>query len=41
LSAEKEQAVRGLLARKTGIVKTAKAVGVGVSAVQRIKANMA
>lgn len=41
LSAEKEQAVRGLLARKTGIVKTARAVGVGVSAVQRIKANMA
>ena len=34
----KENAVRRLLASGTGIVKTARIVGVGVSAVQRIKA---
>jgi DNA invertase Pin-like site-specific DNA recombinase len=38
LSADKEGAVRRLLSSGTGIVKTAKLAGVGVSAVQRIKA---
>lgn len=38
LPADKEGAVRALLAAGTGIVKTAKLAGVGVSAVQRIKA---
>jgi DNA invertase Pin-like site-specific DNA recombinase len=37
LSAEKEAAVRRLLSGGTGIVKTAKLAGVGVSAVQRIR----
>jgi DNA invertase Pin-like site-specific DNA recombinase len=37
LSAAKEGAVRRLLSSGTGIVKTAKIAGVGVSAVQRIK----
>jgi len=41
LSYDKERAVRRLLSKNTGIVKTAKTVGVGVSAVQRIKAEMA
>ena len=40
LSADKERAVRRLLSRGTGILKTAKTVGVGVSAVQRIKMTM-
>jgi DNA invertase Pin-like site-specific DNA recombinase len=38
LPADKEGTVRQLLASGTGIVKTAKLAGVGVSAVQRIKA---
>jgi len=38
LSPDKERRVRDLLAAGTGLVKTAKIVGVGVSAVQRIKA---
>jgi DNA invertase Pin-like site-specific DNA recombinase len=38
LAADKEDAVRRLLASGTGIVKAAKLAGVGVSAVQRIKA---
>jgi DNA invertase Pin-like site-specific DNA recombinase len=38
LATDKERAVRRLLAKGTGIVKTARMVGVGVSAVQRIKA---
>ena len=40
LSREKERAVRRLLSQQTGILKTARTVGVGVSAVQRIKAAM-
>lgn len=40
LPPEKERSVRRLLSKGTGIVKTAKKVGVGVSAVQRIKAEM-
>src|ERR1700691_5352807 len=36
ISAVKERAVRRLLSKDTGIVKTAKTAGVGVSAVQRI-----
>jgi len=40
LSPNKDRTVRQLLAKGTGIVKTAKTVGVGVSAVQRIKAAM-
>ncbi|HEX4080091.1 MAG TPA: recombinase family protein [Rhizomicrobium sp.] len=40
LSAQKDRAVRALLAKQTGVVKTAKTVGVGVSAVQRIKTTM-
>ncbi len=40
LSGDKEGVVRRLLSGGTGIVKTAKMVGVGVSAVQRIKAAM-
>jgi len=39
LAPDKERAVRRLLAKGTGIVKTAKTVGVGVSAVQRIRAE--
>ena len=38
LTADKERAVLRLLSKGTGIVKTAKTVGVGVSAVQRIRA---
>ncbi len=38
LPADKESVVRRLLSSGTGIVKTAKLAGVGVSAVQRIKA---
>ena len=38
LSADKEAVVRQLLASGTGIVKAARLAGVGVSAVQRIKA---
>jgi DNA invertase Pin-like site-specific DNA recombinase len=38
LSLQKDRAVRQLLAKGTGILKTAKTAGVGVSAVQRIKA---
>lgn len=38
LAADKERAVRRLLSQGTGIVKTARTAGVGVSAVQRIKA---
>jgi DNA invertase Pin-like site-specific DNA recombinase len=41
LSADKERRVRDLLAAGTGIVKTARVAGVGVSPVQRIKAAMA
>ena len=37
----KEDAVRRLLASGTGIIKTAKLAGVGVSAVQRIKTSAA
>ena len=40
LGPDKEKAVRRLLSKGIGIVKTAKTVGVGVSAVQRIKAEM-
>jgi DNA invertase Pin-like site-specific DNA recombinase len=40
LSADKERVVRRFLTKGTGIVKTARRVGVGVSAVQRIKATM-
>jgi DNA invertase Pin-like site-specific DNA recombinase len=40
LPANKERVVRRLLTKGTGIVKTARTVGVGVSAVQRIKAAM-
>ena len=40
LGPDKERAVRRLLSKGTGIVKTAKTVGVGVSAVQRIKGEM-
>ncbi len=36
---DKDRAIRRLLSKGTGIVKTAKTVGVGVSAVQRIKAQ--
>src|SRR4051812_25633807 len=38
---DKEAAVRSLLGAGTGIVKTARLAGVGVSAVQRIKAEIA
>ena len=38
IAPEKEDAVQRLLASGTGIVKTAKIVGIGVSVVQRIKA---
>jgi DNA invertase Pin-like site-specific DNA recombinase len=41
LPADKEADVRRLLSSGTGIVKTARTVGVGVSAVQRIKGEMA
>jgi DNA invertase Pin-like site-specific DNA recombinase len=37
LAPDKERAVLRLLSKGTGIVKTAKTVGVGVSAVQRIR----
>jgi DNA invertase Pin-like site-specific DNA recombinase len=37
----KDEAVRRILASGTGIVKTAKTVGVGVSVVQRIKSELA
>jgi DNA invertase Pin-like site-specific DNA recombinase len=40
VSADKERAVRRLLSKGTGILKSAKTAGVGVSAVQRIKAAM-
>ncbi len=40
IPADKEAIVRDLLASGTGIVKTARLAGVGVSAVQRIKAAM-
>jgi hypothetical protein len=40
IPADKEAIARELLASGTGIVKTARFVGVGVSAVQRIKAGM-
>ena len=40
IAAEKEQRIRKLLAKATGVVKIAKTVGVGVSAVQRIKATL-
>ncbi len=39
LAADKEDVVRRLLSGGTGIVKTARLAGVGVSAVQRIKAE--
>jgi DNA invertase Pin-like site-specific DNA recombinase len=41
ISSRKEAAVRRLLGSGTGIVKAAKTVGVGVSVVQRIKAELA
>jgi DNA invertase Pin-like site-specific DNA recombinase len=41
LATDKEDAVRRLLSGGTGIVKTARLAGVGVSAVQRIKAAKA
>jgi DNA invertase Pin-like site-specific DNA recombinase len=41
LGADVEEAVRASLEAGTGIGKTARTVGVGVSAVQRIKAEMA
>ena len=40
LSPQKDRTVRQLLAKGTGILKTAKSAGVGVSAVQRIKTAM-
>src|SRR4051812_18517910 len=40
LPAEKEKVVRGLLLGGTGVVRSARLSGVGVSAVQRIKATM-
>src|SRR3954451_15584582 len=40
LPPDKEADVRRLLSGGTGVVKTAKLVGVGVSAVQRFKADM-
>jgi DNA invertase Pin-like site-specific DNA recombinase len=40
IGADKERVVRRLLTKGTGIVKTAKTLGIGVSAVQRIKAAM-
>jgi DNA invertase Pin-like site-specific DNA recombinase len=40
LSGDRERAVRRLLSNGTGILKSAKTAGVGVSAVQRIKAAM-
>jgi DNA invertase Pin-like site-specific DNA recombinase len=39
LASDKERRVLQLLAAGTGIVKTARTAGVGVSAVQRIKAS--
>src|SRR6202167_748687 len=39
--AEKEQAIADALARGDGMVRTARTLGVGVAAVQRIKATMA
>lgn len=41
IGADKEAAVRGLLRDGTGILKTARLAGVGVSSVQRIKASIA
>jgi DNA invertase Pin-like site-specific DNA recombinase len=41
IASRKEAAVRRLLADGTGIIKTAKLAGVGVSAVQRIKTSIA
>ena len=40
-SAKVERAIRARLAAGTGILKTAKALGVGTSVVQRIKATLA
>jgi hypothetical protein len=40
LAIAKVEAIRAKLARGTGIVKTARLCGTGVSAVQRIKAGM-
>jgi hypothetical protein len=40
-SAKVERAIRTRLAAETGILKTAKALGVGTSVVQRIKATLA
>jgi hypothetical protein len=38
---EKENAVRACLSQGLGLIKTAQRVGVGVSVVQRIRAQMA
>jgi DNA invertase Pin-like site-specific DNA recombinase len=40
LAADKERVVRRMLAKGTGMLKTATTLGVGVSTVQRIKATM-
>ena len=40
ITGDKERRVRDLLAAGTGLVKPAEIVGVGVSAVQRIKATI-
>jgi len=39
VSADREQAIRDLLAQGVGIIKTAKTVGCGVSVVQRVRAE--
>ena len=41
LCAGQERRIRGLLAAGTGVIKTARIAGCGVSAVQRIKAGPA
>ncbi len=41
VSADREQAIRDLLAQGVGIIKTAKTVGCGVSVVQRVRAEQA
>jgi DNA invertase Pin-like site-specific DNA recombinase len=40
VSPQKEEAIRGELARRKGVVKIARELGVGVSTVQRVKAAM-
>lgn len=41
ISTEKEEAIKASLNRGTGVGKTARLVGVGISAVQRVKAGIA